>query len=104
LSEDERNAAMGDADSIMKELMDSGEWVSGEALADPSNSRTVRVREGIGSITDGPFAESKEQLAGFCIIDCETEARALDIAERWPDAKYCAMEVRPIMGSAGLEM
>jgi len=100
----ERDAFMGEVDPIMKELIESGELVGGEALAHPSNTKTVRVRDGVAATTDGPFAEAKEQLAGYLIVDCETPERAISIAERWPDAKYWAMEVRPIMDTAGTEM
>jgi hypothetical protein len=103
-SEEERNRLMTEAGEIFEELNQSGEWVGGEALADPSNSKTVRVRDGVPAVTDGPFVESKEQLAGYCIVECETPERATEIAARWPDARYWAMEVRPIMEPAGEEM
>ncbi|MEV8632543.1 YciI family protein [Streptosporangium sp. NPDC051023] len=98
LSDQERDGVIGEANALMAELTESGEWVSGEALADLAQSRTVRVRDGVPVTTDGPFVEAKEYLAGICIIRCETEERALDIAARWPDAKLCAMELRPILG------
>jgi hypothetical protein len=104
LSERERNGVMGEVDSIIEELTESGEWVGGAALADPSHSRTVRVRDGVPATTDGPFAEAKEHLAGYCVIDCENVERATEIAARWPDARYVAMEVRPIMHTTGMEM
>jgi hypothetical protein len=55
---------MGEVDALMAELTESGEWVGGEALADSSRTRTVRVRNGVPAVTDGPYAEAKEQLAG----------------------------------------
>lgn len=103
-SDQERAALFGEVDAIMKEITESGELISTDALADASNARTVRVRDGVPAITDGPFAEAKEQLAGYLIVECETPERALDIAARWPDAKYFAMEVRPIMDTSGMEM
>ena len=60
----------------------------------PSQTKTVRVRDGVVAATDGPFAEAKEQFAGYSSSTCESEERALEIAARWPDARYCAMEVR----------
>ena len=63
-SEEERNRVMAEAGELMEELTQSGEWVGGEALADPSNTKTVRVRGGVPAITDGPFVEAKEQLVG----------------------------------------
>lgn len=104
LSEEERGKIFGEVDSIMKELMESGEWVAGEALADPTQTKTVRVRDGLPAVTDGPFVEAKEQFAGYLTVDCETPERALEIAARWPDARYWAMEVRPIMHTAETEM
>ena len=95
---------MGEVDALIKELSESGELVGTEALADPSNTKTVRVREGVPAITDGPFAEAKEQLGGYLIVDCESPERATEIAARWPNARFCAMEVRPIMDTAGTEM
>jgi hypothetical protein len=93
-----------EVDAIIRELTESGELVGGEALADPSNSRTVRVREGVPAVTDGPFAEAKEQMGGYLIVECEHPERAVEIAARWPNARFCAMEVRPIMDTSGSEM
>ena len=95
---------MGEVDALIKELAESGELVGTQALADPSNTKTVRVRDGAPVITDGPFAEAKEQLGGYLIVDCESPERATEIAARWPNARFCAMEVRPIMDTAGTEM
>ena len=95
---------MGEVDALIKEITDSGELVGTEALADPSNTKTVRVRGGVPAITDGPFAEAKEQLGGYLIVDCESPERATEIAARWPNARFCAMEVRPLMDEAGTEM
>jgi hypothetical protein len=104
LSEEERNGIMADVDPIMQELNASGEWVGGEGLAHGSNTKTVKVRDGVPIVTDGPFIESKEQLCGYLIIECDDPARAVEIAARWPDARYWAMEVRPLMGGGGTEM
>ena len=103
-TEEERTTLFGEVDEIMKELTESGELVGGEALADASTAKTVRVRDGVPAVTDGPFAEAKEQLAGYLIVDCESPERAVEIAARWPDARYFAMEVRPVMDTSGTEM
>jgi hypothetical protein len=95
---------MGDVDAIMEELTATGEWVGGEGLAHPSQTKTVRVRGGVPAITDGPFVESKEQLAGYCLFECESLERATEIAARWPDARYAAVELRPLMNASGTEM
>jgi hypothetical protein len=96
----EGDAIMASVDEIMKELTESGELVGGLALAAPPQSRTVKVRDGRAVITDGPFLEAKEHLAGYMTVDVETRERALDIAARWPDARFCAMEVWPVIGEA----
>jgi hypothetical protein len=101
LQEDERQAIFTDVGAIMNELRESGELVGSMALADQSLSKTVRVRDGSISSTDGPFAEAKEQFAGYLAVDVESQERAVEIAARWPDAKYFAMEVRPVMYDAG---
>jgi hypothetical protein len=104
LSEDELNQIMGEVDTIIEELTKSGEWVGGEGLAHPSNAKTVRVREGAPVVTDGPYLEAKEHLVGFSLVECESIERATEIAVRWPDARYWAVEVRPMMTQAGTEM
>ena len=92
---EEGKAMMADMDALMQELTASGELIGGEALADPSQTKTVRLRDGATVITDGPFAEAKEHLGGYLIVECERPERATEIAARWPNAKFCAMEVRP---------
>jgi hypothetical protein len=104
LPEAELQAVFADVDRIMAELTASGEMVGGGALGAPSDAKTVRVRDGVVATTDGPFAESKEQFAGYVTVDVENEARAVEIAASWPDARYWAMEVRALMGSSGEEM
>jgi hypothetical protein len=97
LSEAERTELFGEVGAVMKELTASGELLGTEALADPSNTRTVRVRDGVPAVTDGPFIEAKEQFAGYLLVDCESVERATEIAASWPDARRFAMEVRPVI-------
>lgn len=92
---------MAEIDALVAELTASGELVGSEALADPSNTKTVRVRDGIPAITDGPLAEAKEHFGGYLIVDCESIERAIEIAARWPSARFTALEVRPIMDVGG---
>ncbi len=101
---EEGKVLMAEMDALMQELTESGELIGGEALADPSNTKTVRVRDGVLAITDGPFAEAKEHFGGYLIVECERPERATEIAARWPNAKLCAMEVRPIMERSGGEL
>ena len=72
--------------AISDELVSSGEYVAAEALADASLAKRVRQADGAAVASDGPFAETKELLAGFYLVDCETEARAVEIAGRFPEA------------------
>src|SRR4051794_36526244 len=104
LSEAERDELFGDVDSVMTALQKSGELVGGAALADHSQTKTVRVRDGVPAITDGPFIEAKEQFAGYVMVDCDSVERAAEIAASWPDARRFAMEVRPLMHESGAEM
>jgi hypothetical protein len=104
LLSDEGQALMAEVDAIMEELTESGELVGGEALADPSNTKTIRLVDGTPAITDGPFAEAKEHLGGYLIIDCESAERAAEIALRWPSARFRPVELRPLMDAAGAEM
>jgi hypothetical protein len=74
-------------------------WVTGDQLAPPRRARTVRVREGRKLVTDGPFAETKEAVGGFDIIDCGSLEEAVEIAAGHPVAELGAIEVRPLWGS-----
>lgn len=96
----EGDAIMSSVDALMKELAESGELAGGLALADPPQSRTVQVRSSETIVTDGPFLEAKEYLAGYLVVDCDSLERATEIAASWPDARFCAMEVRPVVGEA----
>lgn len=78
------------------ELRESGEWVAGDALADPARARTVRFHNGAPVATDGPFAEVKESLAGYWIVET-SEARALEIAAQVVAFTEYPMEVRQLM-------
>jgi hypothetical protein len=100
----ERDQMTGQFEALLQEITESGELIDGVALADPMNTRTVRLREGLPATTDGPFSEAKEQLAGYFLVDCESLERASEIAARFPDARFAAVEVRPIMDLSGQEM
>jgi hypothetical protein len=106
LTEDERQAVQAGHGDFMDTVKESGEMISTVALSDPSQSAVVRVRSGVPAVTDGPFLEAKEFLAGYYLIDCESKERALEIAALIPDAGVEGMgiEVRPVMFSAGQEM
>lgn len=104
LPEEERARIARQAEEFRREVDETGEFVAGVALADPALTRTLRGRDGVPVVTDGPFLESKEQLAGYFVFDCESAERAEELASRFPDARFAAVEVRPIMDMAGQEM
>ncbi|WP_327588068.1 YciI family protein [Nonomuraea sp. NBC_00507] len=91
-------------EALIQEIVESGELIGGEALADPVTSKTIRVRGGAPVATDGPFVAAGEHLAGYVVVDCESTERAMEIAARFPDARFAAVEVRPVMSSSGEEM
>lgn len=104
LSDAQRAEGWGVYTALNADLIASGELIVTEALADPSLMKRISVREGEVMTTDGPFAEAKELLAGFFLIDCESVERAIAIAARVPEAELGLVEVRPVLSLGGLEM
>ena len=104
LSAEQREALGRDHAALTEELSEQGLLVSSAGLADPITSRTVMVRDNTQTTTDGPYAEAKEHLAGFYLVECDNVDQAIEYAARMPDAKYVAVEVRPVMDTSGLEM
>jgi hypothetical protein len=82
--------------ALMDEMKASGVLLSNNGLSPVANATTVRVREGKTLITDGPFAETHEQLGGFFLLECKDLDEALRWAEKIPHAKYGSVEVRPL--------
>jgi len=103
LTDEEKTALGGGHGAFIEALKESGELITTQALADPSQSAVVRVRGGQPAVTDGPYLEAKEYLGGFYLIDCDSRERAIELAAMIPDAKVDGMgiEVRPVMFSAG---
>jgi hypothetical protein len=96
-SDEEREEGWRVYGAIGDGLVQSGELIATEALADPSMSRRIQIRDGVPVATDGPFAEAKEHLAGFFLVDCESEQRAIEIAGSLPEAEYGVIELRPVL-------
>ena len=90
--------------ALRESLEASGEFITSEALADPSLGRRLPVRDDLVMPTDGPFAEVKEHLAGFFLVECDGFERAVAIAERVPEAPLGLVEVRPVLDLGGMEM
>jgi hypothetical protein len=80
-----------------KEIVDRGLMQGGEALQPTSTATTVQIRDGERLTTDGPFAETKEQLGGFYLVDCKDLDEAIEVAARIPGARNGSIEVRPVM-------
>jgi len=104
MSDAERELGYAWYASLTEDIAASGEMIVSEALADSSLSKRVTVREGRAMTTDGPFAEVKELLAGFFLVDCASVERAIEIAARLPEAEYGLVEVRPVMELGSPEM
>jgi hypothetical protein len=105
LSPAELDAMVGAHEPFQAALRETGELVGFAALTDPSQARVVRRPGGsVPVVTDGPFLEAKEHLAGFYVVDCDTPERAAELAAMMPEAAYGGVEVRAVMEEAGLEM
>lgn len=95
-TEGERHACMIESMGICKELEAEGKWVASSPLHSVETATSVRVRDGKRQITDGPFAETAEQLGGYYIIDVENLDEAIAIASRIPPATKGTVEIRPL--------
>jgi hypothetical protein len=92
----EFEALMGEYMTFTRELRGSGHYLGGNDLQPVRNATTVRIRNGQMSATDGPFAETKEQLGGYYLLEAKDLNEAIQIASRIPSAKLGSIEVRPI--------
>jgi hypothetical protein len=97
LAQEERAAIMRAHPAFLQEVQQRGLLIGGAALLPTSSATTVRVRGGKTMITDGPFAETKEQLAGFYILNCKDLDEAIAMAARIPDAVAGSIEIRPVI-------
>ena len=104
MSDEQRAAGLAHYQRLNDDLDASGERIVSERLAFPELTKQVRVGDGGPMTTDGPFAEAKEFLAGFYLLDCVDFDRALEIAARIPEAAFGVVEVRPVMGLHGTDL
>lgn len=88
---------------LIADLTESGELIGYDGLT-TVNAKTVRRDNGRAVVTDGPFTEAKEVLAGYYLVDCDSAERAAEIASRCPEAAYSPIEVRRLMDKGGMEM
>ena len=96
-SEEQAQTQFQDYMAFTKDIVDRGIMKSGEALQPTATATTVRVRDGETLSTDGPFAETKEQLGGFYVVEAKDLDEAIEIATRIPDVRGGSIEVRPDM-------
>ena len=96
-SEAERAKVFEEYMGFTKEIIDSGHYVNGNQLHTTSKATTVRVRDKKRLVTDGPFAETKEQIGGYYLIEAKDLDEAVAIAARIPSARWGSVEVRPIV-------
>lgn len=96
-SEAEMQGILGEYMALSQQAVASGIMTGGERLADSGSATTVRLRDGKRLTTDGPFAETKEVLGGFMLIDVPSLDEALDFAAKIPGARQGSVEVRPIL-------
>ena len=83
----------------LDDLQARGTWITGDQLAPPRRARSVRVRDGKAIVTDGPFAETKEVVGGFDLLECDSLEEAVEIAAQHPVAQMGTIEVRPLWGN-----
>lgn len=102
LSESERQTCYAESTELAQQLHANGKYLAANPLQPTSMATSVRVREGKRLVTDGPFAETREQLGGYFLIEAPNLDEAIDVAARIPMARRGTVEVRPIIEIPGL--
>jgi hypothetical protein len=102
LSDTEREHCYVESAQLAQDLSSSGKYISAGPLHPVATATSVRVRNGRRLVTDGPFAETREQLGGYYLIDAKDLDEAMTIAERVPVAKVGTIEIRPVLDIQGL--
>jgi len=97
IPEAEQGQIFGEYMQFTRDIQKSGNYIAGEALEPVASATTVRVRDGKTLTTDGPFAETREQLGGYYLVEARDLDEAIAIAARIPDVRRGSVEVRPIM-------
>jgi hypothetical protein len=101
---DEAAKAIGEVDAFNRRHTASGELLGAYGLGDELTAKTVRVRDGVPAVTDGPYIEAKEFVSSFFLLDVDSQERALAIAAEYPFASHNAVEVWPILHESGETM
>jgi hypothetical protein len=103
-SPDDAAKAIAEVDAFNRRYQESGELLGAYGLGDELTAKTVRVRDGVPAVTDGPYIEAKEFVSSFFLLDVANEERAIEIAAEYPFASHNAVEVWPILHESGAEM
>ena len=96
-TETERQQIYSEYRQLIEELRSKGQYVAGDQLQPAATSNCVRVRDGKPLVTDGPFAETREQVGGFFMVEADNQDEATKIAARIPSARMGVIEVRPVV-------
>ncbi|CAA9556707.1 MAG: PhnB protein [uncultured Thermomicrobiales bacterium] len=104
LDQTERERCYGESSELARDLAANGQFLSTAPLHATATATSVRVRGGKRQVTDGPFAETREQLGGYFLVEAEDIDEAIEIAGRIPGAKWGTVEVRPVVELAGLPL
>jgi hypothetical protein len=99
-TEAERQQIYGEYRQLIQKLQSSGQYLAGDQLQPTTTASTVRIREGKQIVTDGPFAETREQIGGFFMIDARDLDEATNIAAQIPSARMGSIEIRPVVETA----
>jgi hypothetical protein len=102
ISETEREHCYAESAQFAQDLHASGKFLSANPLQPVSTATSIRIREGKRLVTDGPFAETREQLGGYFLVDAKDLDEAIGIASRIPAARWGTVEIRPIVELTGL--
>ena len=102
LSDSEREHCYVESANLAQDLNASGQYLDASPLHPIATATSVRVRDGKSIVTDGPFAETREQLGGYYLIEARDLDEALRVAERIPPARFGTIEIRPVMEISGL--
>jgi len=102
MTDEERAHCYVESAQLTQDLHASGQFVSASPLHPVATATSVRLREGKRLVTDGPFAETREQLGGYYVIEANDLDEAIAIAEKVPPVKYGTVEIRPVMEIPGL--
>jgi len=96
LTEGEWHALRQETLDYVETLQQSGRLILAQPLQSATTAATLRVRDGKVSVTDGPFAETKEQIGGFFLFEAASLPEAIEVAAKWPSARFGTIEVRPV--------